>query len=216
MKKRLILIIAIVAVLISAALLIYLSTNNTPGEIDVKYIYDENYRVNLYPKSDYDDPDQYDCVLLTLNMLMRIKETPWDIFHEDVIKSSKGGCVAELLSYSEIERNGHWRFKLKETVYGDIPENEFTVIHSLRKSFDTMFEFEVGKEYFIAFDHYYSGLFDAEKYNIVGGVYIPVNELEESKWFRGDIQFSEGTRKVDLVHYFKEFAEEYGYKKSTN
>lgn len=183
-----------------------------PREISVTYIYDENYRVNLYPKSDYDDPEQYDCVLLTLNMLMRIKETPWDIFHEDVIKDSTGGCVAELLSYSEIDKNGYWQFRLKESVYGDVPENEFTVIHSLRTSYDTMFEYEVGEEYFVAFDHSYSELFDTERYSVIGGVNICLSKLDESKWYRGYIEFSHGARKIDIINYFKEFAETYGYK----
>ena len=210
MRKKLILIISIV--LTFAIALICLSINNTPKTIEVEYIYDENYLVNLYPKGDYVDPVQYACISIPLDMLIRIKDTPWDIFHEDVIKDSTGGCVAELLSYSEIDKNGYWQFRLKESVYGDVPENEFTVIHSLRTSYDTMFEYEVGEEYFVAFDHSYSELFDTERYSVIGGVNICLSKLDESKWYRGYIEFPHGARKIDIINYFKEFAEEYGYK----
>ncbi|MBE6731203.1 MAG: hypothetical protein E7564_05905 [Ruminococcaceae bacterium] len=182
---------------------------------DVIYEYDLQYYLNYQkiPPPYFNDSYYLDSVSYPQWYIEKIENQSWKFFHEDQYRNATGGCVAELINY-EIRNNTLcvWTFKLKEIVFGDIPQTDFQIIQKLSYTEYDVHLYEVGKDYFFTTTYKWDSNLNCNVFSFVKGMHVNLTDLTDFSWYRGKITFPDYATREGVINYFRELAENYGYK----
>ena len=177
---------------------------------EVKYEYDFEYYRHEHP---YVYTDYYAETNYTAEFRYLINYSPWKIFLMDQFEEATGGCAATLINFEIVERNiGVWTFKRNEVIFGDVPYEQFTVTSVLTDTMYNVHLYEVGKEYFITTTNKWNQHFKFVTFSFVRGMHINLTDLTDFTWCRGFITFPDYATREGIIDYFKNLANEYGYK----
>ena len=182
---------------------------------DVVYTYDFRYYEN-YQK--IPPPYKNGCYFIEPASypqwyLDKAENEAWKFFHEEQYLNATGGCVAELIDYElQDGKICVWTFKLKELVFGDVPDKSFQITQKLSYTEYDVHLYEIGKDYFFTTTYKWDSGSNCKVYSFVKGMHVNLTDLTDFSWYHGKITFPDYATREGIIDYFKNLANEYGYK----
>ncbi|MBE6730089.1 MAG: hypothetical protein E7564_00190 [Ruminococcaceae bacterium] len=138
----------------------------------------------------------------------------WQKFHESIIKSSIGCCIAEFTHYGTNGYTGSWTFHVKDVIYGTVPDETVRVIEEHKNTSNLSYGYERGHEYLLFFSYRgYSEVYNQLCYRFEGGALFDLTAMNNLKWHGGNIVLDENVTRDEFIGYIENLAGKYGFNK---
>ena len=189
--------IAVILLFFTAILNLVFTEVFGPQEIEVKYTYKlgANEHKEQEPKN----------------------ETNEGKFYLEAIEGSAGAVVGEFISYEEVGTHYVFHFKNIRNIYGEINE-EIIDFFVFKSSFPDDIprtykpgKFNKGERYILFLDKRDSVALSQPMYQSYAYAYIPLDNLKNSSYSRGEINFPKDVNESSVIRYFRKLAEKRGY-----